>query len=240
MFAKLLFSNNTLNIPAALSSVKLEMLAKELNGFNPDFLKEPLETFSSNGQNNKWETRNGLYNRKRLEIGLNERQPFDCTSDEDVASSIPSEINESPSMKRTSTKIKNRRTAIALNDLINKEKTHSKTVNSYKSKIDHVLNLINSHSNQSVSQEVHGFIMLPNFALIFLIIIFLMSLLLKSINQIIQMVNMKLFNFICGKKHLPLTCLALILYIFLMIFSAIISFLMNPVPRKIYEWLAKT
>lgn len=215
------------------------MQSKELNGFDPDFLKEPLETLSANGPNNKWETRNGLYNRKRLEIGLNQ-QPFDCTSDEDVASSIQSELNENSSMKRTCTKLKNRRAAIALNELINKEKTHSKTVNSYKSKIDHVLNLINSHSNQSVTQQVHGYIMLPNFALIFLIIIFLISFSLKGINHIIHAVNLKLFNFICGKKHLPLTCLALILYIFLMIFSAIISFLMNPVPRKIYEWLAKT
>lgn len=218
------------------------MQTKELNGFNPDFLKEPLETFSPNGQNNNWDKRSGLYNRKRLEIGLSEiqRQPFDCTSDEDVASSIHSEVNENSSMKRTCTKLKNRRTAIALNELINKEKTHSKTVNSYKSKIDQVLNLINSHSNQCVSQDVRGYPMLPNFAFVFLIIIFLISFLLKGLNQIIHMLNLKLFNFICGKKHLPLTCLALILYIILMVFSAIITFLMKPVPRKIYEWLAKT
>lgn len=220
------------------------MQAKELNGFNPDFLKEPLETnFSPNGQNNNWEIkRSGLYNRKRLEIGLGERQPFDCTSDEDVASipSIPSELNENSSMKRTSTKLKNRRTAIALNELINKEKTHSKTVNSYKSKIDQVLNLINSHSNHSVPQDVRGYPLLPNFAFVFLIIIFLISFLLKGLNQIIHMLNLKLFNFICGKKNLPLTCLALMLYIILMIFSAVLSFLMNPVPRKIYEWLART
>ncbi len=218
------------------------MQAKDINGFNPDFLKEPLESFSTNGQHNKWETRNGLDSRKRLEIGLNyiQRQPFDCTSDEDVASSIPSEVNDNLSMKRTCTKIKNRRTSIALNELINKEKSHSKTVNNYKSKIDHVLQLINSHSRQGVSQEVNGNTMLPLFALIFLIIIFLISFSLKSLSRIVHMVNVKLFNFICCKKHLPLTCLALILYIFLMIFNAIISFLMNPIPRKIYKCLAKT
>lgn len=218
------------------------MQAKEVNGFNPDFLKEPLETFPSNGKN-KWESRNGLFNRKRLEIGLNDiqRQPFDCTSDEDVGSSIPSEVNETSPMKRT--KLKSRRTSLALNDLINKEKTHSKTVDSYKSKINHVLNLINSHSNLSVTQatqEVHGRIMLPNFAFIFLIVICIISFFLKSLNQLIHLLNLKLFNFICGKKHLPLTCLALIFYIFLMIISAIISFLMNPVPRKIYELFVKT
>lgn len=216
------------------------MQAKELNGFNPDFLKEPLETFPSNGQN-KWESRNGLFNRKRLEIGMNDiqRQPFDCTSDEDVASSIPSEVNENSPIKRTCTKLK-RRTSAALNDLMNKEKTHSKTVDSYKSKINHVLNLINSHSNISVAQDVHGLIMLPNFALVFLIVIFLISFFLKSINHIIHLLNLRLFNFICSKKHLPLTCLALIFYIFLMIVSAVISFLMNPVPRKIYELFVKT
>lgn len=216
------------------------MQSKELNGFNPDFLKEPLETFSTN---NKWESRNGLglYNRKRLEIGLGgvQRQPFECTSDEDVASSIPSEVNENPSTKRTSTKVKSRRTAFALNELINNEKIHSKSVNSYKSKIDHVLHLIKSHSNQCVSQNVHGQIMLPMFALAFLILIFLISFLLKSLSQIIQWINVKLLNFICCKKHLPLTCLALMLYICLMIFNAILSFLMNPVPRKICEWLGK-
>lgn len=213
--------------------------SKELNGFNPDFLKEPLETFSTNGPSNKWETRSGLYNRKRLEIELNDHRPFDCTSDEDVAS-IPSEGNDNSSMKRTSTKMKSRRTSIALNELINKEKTHSKTVNSYKSKIDHVLHLINSHSKQNVAQNVNGHTMLPIFAVAFLIIIFLISFFLKTLSQIIHVLNSRLFNFICCKKHLPLTCLALIMYIFLMIFNAIISFLMNPVPRKIYEWLAKT
>lgn len=213
-----------------------------MNGFNPDFLKEPLEAFSTIASTNKWESRNGLYNRKRLEIGLNDiqRQPFDCTSDEDVASSIPSEVNESPSTKRTScTKVKSRRTAIALNELINKEKSHSKTVNNYKSKIDHVLHLIKSHSNHSVSPEVHGQ-MVPMFALAFLILIFLISFLLKSLSQVIHWVNVKLLNFICCKKHLPLTCLALILYIFLMLFNAILTFLMNPVPQKICQWLAKT
>lgn len=216
------------------------MQAKELNGFDPDFLKEPLETFTSNGQTKNWEKRNGLYNRKRLDMSEIQRQPFDCTSDEDVASSIPSEINENSPMKRTCAKLKNRRTAIVLNELINKEKTHSKTVNSYKSKIDQVLNLINNHSNHSVlHQDGCIYPMLPNFAFVFLIVICLISFLLKALNQIIHLLNARLFNFICCKKHLPLTCLALILYIFLMIFSAVLSFLMNPVPRKIYEWLAK-
>ncbi|KAG4079175.1 hypothetical protein HA402_001146 [Bradysia odoriphaga] len=214
------------------------MQAKDLNGFNPDFLKEPLEAFSTIGPNSKWDSRNGIYNRKRLEIGLSDiqRQPFECTSDEDVASSIPSEVNESPSKR---TKVKSRRAALALNELINKEKIHSKSVNNYKSKIDHVLHLIKSHSKQCVSQDVHGQIRLPMFALALLILIFLISFLLKSLGQIIQWINVKLLNFICCKKHLPLTCLALILYIFLMIFNAILSFLMNPVPRKIFEWLAK-
>lgn len=214
------------------------MQSNELNGFNPDFLKEPLETFSTN---NKWESRNGLYNRKRLEIGLSniQRQPFECTSDEDAASSIPSELNETPSPKRACTKGKSRRTALALNELIKNEKIHSKSVNNYKSKIDHVLHLIKSHSSQCVSQNGHGQIMLPMFALAFLILIFLISFLLKSLSRIIQWINAKLLNFICCKKHLPLTCLALILYIFLMIFNAILSFLKNPVPRKISEWLLR-
>lgn len=219
------------------------MQSKDVDRFDPDFLKEPLENaFPSNGHmSNKWDTRKELYNRKRLEIELNDMQhrPFECTSDEDVASSIQSEVNDNSTLKQSSAKMKHRRTAIALNELINKEKAHSKTVNSYKSKIDHVLHLIQSRSNLNVRQDVRGQTMLPLFALAFLILIFLISLLLKSLSRIIHILNLKLFNFICCKKHLPLTCLALILYIFLMVFNAIISFLMNPVPRKIYEWLAK-
>lgn len=221
------------------------MQGKEhLTGFNPDFLKEPLETFpSSNVPHSKWDSRNGLFNRKRLEMGLGDmqRQTFDCTSDEDVGSSIPSEvIDNAPisSTRCTKTK-KNRRPAIALNELINQEKQHNKSVDSYKTKINHVLNLINSHSNQKVNQEFHALSMLPNFALVFLVIIFIISFCFRGVSHGIQSVNLKLFNFICCKKNLPLTCLALILYILLMILSAIISFLLNPIPKKFFEWLMK-
>ncbi|KAJ6638435.1 Glutamine-dependent NAD(+) synthetase [Pseudolycoriella hygida] len=130
------------------------MQASELHGFNPDFLKEPSETFGSDGPNNKWNKRNGVYNRKRLDVGEGDiqRHQFECTSDEDVASSILS-VNENSPSRRTSIKSKNRRASITLSELMKKEKVHSTNVNSYKSKIDQVLNLINSHSNQGVSQD---------------------------------------------------------------------------------------